>query len=590
MPTGVSLALALVAVLALTWLVLPGIRWGLPSETRNELTFGKDRSRWHAPQISETEMETPWIAYPNMLPGGPERTGVVSRSAFNPIRSYHPDEYVFLKSLSAMEPSKLKLFPGFFGWPALHFYILGAGLKAASWIGFVKLIPDVDFYFQNPEEMARLYLTGRYLTLLFAAGCILVAWAAVRRLLGNEGAAAAALLLAATPLFTVNCRYVTGDVPMLFWLSLVLLFSAAILDGAGRRTYVLAGIALGLAAATRYQGALGAFMIAAAHLLRPQTGEKQWSRFIRDKEIWIAAGVSLLVFFLCNPYIFAHLAQFLRELTSEAAGGSGERSRLFVGALLQPAVGLGIMLSVAAAAALCMAFIRRDRTAVFLLLALGLPGLLLMLGQPTMVRYMMSSLLFPVTLTAWAFAKLHRRGTEIGKTFSRAAAPALMACLLLFTFWQSAAFGRLYSDPACDTRTRAGEYIAQNIRAGSTIGVISEPWQFELPPIDSSRYRIVVGRPDLGPNGLAAKAPDFIVASDIQAPPLAARTPLPGEADFWGAFWNGEKPFHIIRRFEAWPFGLKDFVQSGPQDMRYADPVIAIARCGRWEGTPKDQP
>ena len=58
-----------------------------------------------------------------------------------------------------------------------------------------------------------------------------------------------------TPLFTINARYWTADVPMLFWISLALLFSTHILAGGGRRWYVLGGIALGLAAATRYQGA-----------------------------------------------------------------------------------------------------------------------------------------------------------------------------------------------------------------------------------------------------------------------------------------------------------------------------------------------
>ena len=590
MPTGVSLALAIIAVVVLAYLVLPGIHWGLPSEARNKLTFGADRSAWHAPKLAENEAESPWAAYPNMLPGGPERTGAVSRSEFNPVRSYHPDEYVFLKSLSAMQPSRLKLFPGFFGWPALHFYVLGAGLKVSSWFGGVKLVPDMDFYFQNPEEMARLYLTGRCITLLFAAACVIGLWAGVRKLLGNGAAAGAALLLAVTPLFTINSRYMTADVPMLFWLSLLLFFSVGILNGAGRRTYIHAGIALGLAAATRYQGVLGAFMIAAAHLLRPNVEDDRWSRFIRDRKLWIAAAISLLLFLVCNPCIFVHPAQFFRELTAEAAGGAGERARLFVGPLLQLVTGLGIMFAAAAAASLCMAFLRRDRPAVFILLGLGLPGLLLMLGQPTMVRYMMPSLFFPIALTAWAFARLHRRGVEIGKRSSTVAAPALLAFVLVLTAWQSAAFGRLYVDPACDTRTRAGEYIAENIPAGATIGVISDPWQFELPPINTSKYRIIIGNPDLGPNGLAAMGPIYIVASDIQAPPLAARSPREGEAEFWEAFWDEEKPFNILRQFEAWPLGLRDFLLHGPQDMRYADPIIAVAQCGKRATTPGEHP
>jgi hypothetical protein len=581
-PVGVSLALALIGILALGWLVLPGMRWGLPSEGRNRLTFGKDRSAWRAPAAEDRPA---WEAYPNMLPGGPERTGANPRSAYNPIRSYHPDEYVFLKSLSEMRPSKLKLFPGFFGWPALQFYVIGAGLKAASWAGQVELVPDQAFYFRNPEAMARLYLAGRFVTLLFAAGCVLATWAAARRLLGPGAAACAALLLAVTPLFTINSRYMTGDVPMLFWLALVLFFSAGIFNGAGRRTYILAGIALGLAAATRYQGALGGFMIAAAHLLRPEVHDKRWSRFARDRRIWIAAGTSILVFLICNPYVFVHPGQFLRELTSEAAGGTAGRGNFLVNALLQVETGLGIMLGAAFAASFWMAFVRRDRTAVYLLLGLGLPAALLAVGGPTMVRYMMPALLFPILLTAWAFARLHRRGMEIGKNASRVATPLLAVFVLLFTGWQSAAFGKLYSDPACDTRTLAGEYIAEYVHEGARIGVVSEPWQFELPPMDASKYRIVVGDPTLGPDGLAAKGPRLVIVSDLQSPPMAARAAGEGEAAFWRALWNDERPFHVIRRFEAWPAGQREFIEHGPQDMRYANPVIAVARCAAPAGT-----
>lgn len=584
-PASLSLTLAIIAIIILVYPVAAGMQWGLPSEVRNELTFGFNRELWRAPSISQEEAERPWEAFPNMLPGGPERTGSASRSGFNPIRSYHPDEYVFLKSLSAMEPSRLKLFPGFFGWPALHFYVIGAGLKIASWFEAVELVPDMNFYFQNPEAMARLYIVGRVLTLLFAAGCIIATWAAVRRLMGNAAAAAAALLLAVTPIFTINSHYMTADVPMLFWLSLVLYFSAGIVNGAGRREYIFAGIALGLAAATRYQGALGAFMIAAAHLLRPEADKERWSRFIKDKGIWIAAGASLLVFLACNPYIFAYPGQFWRELTSEAAGGSGERSRFALDMLLKLALGLGIIFSVASAASFCMSIFRRDRMSVFILLGLGLPALLLALGRPTMARYMMPALLFPIALTAWAFMHLYRRGLEIGRKRQYAPA-ALLAVLVAVTFAQSFAFAQLYFDDEVDIRTYAGVLIAKIIPGGAKIGVISDPWQFELPPMNPSWHHLVIGDPNLGPDGLVAKSPDYIVASDLQSPPLAARTPGEGESEFWQALWNGEGPFSTPKIVENWPFGLKELSRHGPQDLRYANPVIVISRVRAGEKRP----
>ena len=186
-----SVAALAAAVGLLCALVLPGLRWGLPSAERNRLTLGPDPSTWRAPDLPSSERLDPWAAYPNHLSDGTPRTGTHPRSAFNPVRSYHPDEYVIFKSLSGMNPGRLEFFHGFFGWPAAQFYVVGAALKAASGLGLVRLVPDMNFYYRNPEEMARLYVVGRVVTLLFAVGTLIVLWRAGTCLFGVAGGAAA---------------------------------------------------------------------------------------------------------------------------------------------------------------------------------------------------------------------------------------------------------------------------------------------------------------------------------------------------------------------------------------------------------------
>ena len=341
--------------------------------------------------------------------------------------------------------------------------------------------------------------------MLFAAGCILVVWRAAGRLFGPAGGTAAALLLAVTPLFTINARYWTADVPMLFWISLALLFSTHILAGGGRRWYVLGGIALGLAAATRYQGAAAAFLIAAAHWMRPADAEamagkpdagSDWRerarRFFASRDLWLAAAISVAVFLACNPYILARPGQFVQEFSGELKGSHDDWARFALDGTFSVVTGLGAIFFFAIFAASFLAAVRRDRAMSFVLLGFGLPAVILFVGRPAMARYWMPVLLLPVLLVAWAFATVHRRGMERRKPGAKVAAPILLLIVLLATGLQSFAFARLYADPKCDTRTRAGEWIAQNIPAGSTIGVLSEPWQFELPPLDSRKFRIVI--------------------------------------------------------------------------------------------------
>jgi len=594
----------LLAIGVLAYLVLPGLQWGLPSKERNSLTLGEDPSAWRAPQIPTGEKESPWENYPNDLNGGRRRTGSQPRSAFNPVRSYHPDEYVFFKSLSGMRPSELRFFPGFFGWPALQIYVVGAALKVSSWLGLATLVPDMDFYFKKPEEMARLYEIGRGVTFLFAVGCILVIWRAAGRLFGAAAGDAAALLLAATPLFSMNARYLTADVPMLFWISLVLLFSTHIFSGGGRRWYVLSGIALGFAAATRYQGAAAAFFVAAAHWMRPAdaqasafagaTADKVAGkpaegasacgtgalacastaeggcptiprRSFVSRDLWLAAAISIAVFLACNPYILARPGQFTQEFFGELRGSHCDWSQFAVVGPLAAMAGLGAMFIVAIFASSLLAAAQRGRAIFLVLVGFGFPAMFLLIGRPAMARYWMPVLLLPVLLVAWAFATVLRRGLELRKPGAKIVASGLLVFVLVFTAHQSLAFTRLFIDPAADTRTRAGEWIARNIPAGSSIGVVSEPWQFELPPLDARKCRIVVLDPS---EEREPAATDYVVASDLQLG-------VDGASARWRAFLNG---YDILQRFGAWPAGQKLPLQYGPQDMRYANPVIVIAR------------
>ncbi len=585
------IGLLLLAIFTILVLVLPGLWWGLPSEARSRLTFGEDRDSWHVPEGASKELDDPWAAYPNYVRGGRQRTGAHPRSAFNVVRSYHPDEYAILKSLRGMSPAKFKFFHGFFGWPAFHFYVVGAALKLSSRVGLVRLEPRLDFYFQNPQEMARLYVVGRAVTLALAIGCIVaLAWAAAR-LFGWQAGAAAGLLLAVTPLFAVNAHYMTADVPMLFWIALTLLASVHILRAGSRRWYVLAGVFLGLAAATRYQGALAAFLVLSAHVLRPADGAspergnpQKWSHVasrLGSRNLWLAALVSILIFLAANPYILARPGQFWAELMGEARGSRNPMSAL-VSAPLFIESGFGVIFAGTAIAALGMALARRERGVLFVLLGFGIPTFLLCLGRPAMVRYLMPVVPLPVLLVAWAFARVHRRGVEKGKAGTRFAAPMLFAALLFVTGQQSWAFCALFNDPESDTRTRAGEWIAANIPDGATIGVVSEPWQFELPALNAKRSRLIIVSPD--PQALAAAEPEFFVSSDLQFPPIAIRGPLNApEAEFWAEVFESGGRYVVARRIEAWPYGRKLFLRHGPHDTRYSNPVIVIARLVKRE-------
>lgn len=568
-----GLACALAILLAI---VLPGIKWGCPSAKRNELTFGVDRAKWRAPKLGADAADDPWARYPNFLEGGRERTGAFPRSAFNPVRSYHPDEYAILKSLSGMRPGKLDFNPGFFGWPALQIYMVGGALKMAAGAGIIELKPDMDFYFQHPGKMAGLYMVGRMVTLLFAVGCVVVVWGAGCRLFGSVGGAATALLLAAMGLFNVNARYMTADVPMLFWIAMVLWMCTHVLAGGGRKWYLLAGVFLGLAAGTRYQGALAAGVIPAAHVLRePRVKLRE---LVCAKNLWLAAAVSVGVFLLVNPYIVLRPGQFADELLGELRGSrsGGARARNF---LLFAVTGPGAALTIMFAAALVGGLKSRGRTVLFVLAGFGIPAVLLLIGNPVMARYMMpAALIIPLTV-GWALGKIHEQGIARKKKGAQYAAPALVILLVCATAIQAWAYGRMYVKPEADTRTRAGEWISDNLPVGASVGVVSIPWQFELPPLDETKYKIVVTDPAHGDWRGRGKMPQYFVTSDLQYPPVGVGGPLSAKKrKFWDEVTGRGDSWRVVKRFEAWPAGMDIFLRYGPHDMRYANPAIVVVR------------
>ena len=553
-----------------------GLNWGLPSEERNVLYFGEDKPT--IPELSPEELEAPWAHFPNIAKelrvGGPPRWG------FNPLRSYHPDEYVVLKSLSGMIPSKLKFFHGFFGWPALHFYTVGLGLRGAALVGYVELKPDPSYYVENPEAIARMYMVGRGITVLFACLVVFVLQLAVTRLYGPTEGFLAATFLSATPLLIVNGHYMTADVAMLFWITLTFLFAAMVMRNGEWKWYLLAGACVGLATATRYKGALAAVAVVGAHLCgwKPLSGKK----FLR---LILAGVLAVAIFCATNPYIFVHWGQFLTEISGELRGSKAVTFGWAGSLWAFSRTGLGLPLLALAVAGFAACIVGHHREDIFLLVCFLPPLLLLAAGRPVMARYYMPVLLLPPLLAGRAAGSfLAKRGRW--RTAAGVVTTLVFASLLV----RSLAMGGMYAGE--NTRTTAGQWISSAIPGGSSIGVINEPWQFELPPLNHRKYDVRVVGMDAG--RLEAEKPDFFVYSDLQLPPLAVRGPLRKEENLFWRLVKGER-YVLAACFDDAPtvFSVDLSVRRAPQDMRYVNPTISVYKridresSSRGEGSPQ---
>jgi 4-amino-4-deoxy-L-arabinose transferase-like glycosyltransferase len=431
---------------------------------------------------------------------------------------------------------------------------------------------------------------------------IVTTWRTALRLFGRGAATATALFLAVTPVFAANARYLTADAPMLCWVAVATWASSHILTGGGRRWYALAGVAVGLAAGTRYQGALASVVVFAGHVFRmdphrqrhrqPMRALHTLSHIFMDSHIWLAGITSVATFLALNPYVLVLLDQFQHEFTQELrSAGVASGSGLFRAGQFAW-FGWGPALTAAAAVGLLYAMARRTRADWFVVWGF-VPGLAFLWStQPVMVRYLMPAALLPALLAArlaagWA-ASMNAGARFLGPLMGLVVFGAgAMQCL---AFTESCA--------RADPRMEAGKWIEANAPDGAVIAVLADPgaalrvpadqlppadpWVFQLPPLDAKRFKLKGLR--LAVADLDRATPDFVVLGEFQTPPLANREPLtPDESALMEALQD-------TRRFEPLGFpneprilGFSFGLLPAPHDVRYPDPGITVFRRVRSE-------
>ncbi|MCX7917397.1 MAG: hypothetical protein N2589_04650, partial [bacterium] len=140
-----------------------GIRWGLPKKEYIKFFYRNEKElKFLIEGIEKEYIEKSWEISRN------KSFKKIERARFNIIRSFHPDEENILKSISNMNPQKFDFNPNFFEYPSFYIYIVALVLKILSLFKLIHITSDISFYFSNPDEIAKFYLTGRLITLMFS--------------------------------------------------------------------------------------------------------------------------------------------------------------------------------------------------------------------------------------------------------------------------------------------------------------------------------------------------------------------------------------------------------------------------------------
>lgn len=141
--------------------------------------------------------------------------------------------------------------PHFFDYPGLYFYVQLAAACARFLVGATA----GDWTSLDQVTTADFYLWGRAVTALLGTLTILLVYQVGMRW-GARHAALAAGLMAVMPLHVRESHYVLTDVPVTFFVTLTLLLTLRASERERAADFACAGAAAGLAAATKYPGAL----------------------------------------------------------------------------------------------------------------------------------------------------------------------------------------------------------------------------------------------------------------------------------------------------------------------------------------------
>ena len=232
---------------------------------------------------------------------------------------FHPDEPTVVRSALAL---RFDLNPAHFDWPH-HFiylnYILYLGfIKFRGLLELLHLKSAVGSVFPILwDDTLAFYLISRIFTVLIGAATIVPLYLAVRLYFNRVTALFAAALFALIPFHVWQSHYVLIDVPMTFWVACSLYYVLRIFKYNQIIDYVLAGLFVGFAASTKYNGGLVCLPVLLAYIFREKQSINYYLTNI--KKLFYAGFASIIGFLLGTPFALFDLDTFLRTDSPKGA-------------------------------------------------------------------------------------------------------------------------------------------------------------------------------------------------------------------------------------------------------------------------------
>jgi 4-amino-4-deoxy-L-arabinose transferase-like glycosyltransferase len=358
--------------------------------------------------------------------------------------------------------------PHFFNYPGLMIYLnlLGQGVLylVLSLVGTVGSPMDFQtIYFTDP---GLFLLTGRGITVLFAAGTVGLLAGFGKHIGSTAAALTAAFLLAINVFHLTRSQLVAVDLPLTFFVTASLLLALRLREKPHLKHYLLSGVAVGLATATKYTGALCLLPLVTAHLLRLKDDTPLSHRKLL---LPAALATTVIIFLIAAPYTLLDFNSFRSDLMLEMQhmqrGHFGQNTgglQSIFPALGQRLLGWPLLL-LALSGAVTFAVVKRQPWAL-IILAFTLPYLLILLSWKMQADRYLLPLLPPLILLA---AAMLRQLLPRGRNSRRRYLLIMGGGAILLSLPPVATLPAALQDGPTDTRLQAREWFARNVPTGT---------------------------------------------------------------------------------------------------------------------------
>jgi 4-amino-4-deoxy-L-arabinose transferase-like glycosyltransferase len=405
---------------------------------------------------------------------------------------YHPDEPSYVITSQQIWRSG-DLNPHWFHFSSLLFYLNALAYLPFAAVGpLLGVIPSADAIVPPVQvamgvtraPMPEVVLLARGVSLLVGVATVALAFATARRWFARTGLALlAALLVALAPTAVKFSRLVTPDALVTFFALAALFASLRVLREGRARHYLVAGLCVGLAASSKYNGILAVVSIVAAHGLRFGAG----GSLAHWRLLALAAAGVVAGFLVATPYALLDWPAFRVGLAFEfnhySTGHPGMEGRALQWYLGHLGLTGGLLLPLALAAVVQGWRARRADTllvAAFPLLYLGFISLFAVRNDRTLLPALPAFALLAAGGATWAWdafgAGARRRWRPL---LAAVLAVALLAPPALGTITDARRLG------SADPRELARTWIERNVPPGSRVAIESY-----APFVDGGRYQL----------------------------------------------------------------------------------------------------